>query len=177
MATVKELISEISSNLSQSSSNSIDEVRVAQAMLNDQSYVVDVYGKSGVESTYSPYTDSREMISDIIRDTTKMSETEANEAARKYQFTKSTAKTVVNLSKEYINTYLQTGRKLPLGAREKSNVGLLKQVKEAKTITYPAPTGVDAGGNKTYSIATTTTPEYETIKVVGKCPSYIKDKK
>lgn len=175
--SVKELISNIASNSTQVTSNAKDEIKVAQAMLNDPTYVVDIYSKDGVCDHYSPYEDTREMISDILESTTKMSEEEAKEKSNNYKFDRSTASSMVNFSKEFVNTYLQTGRKLPLGAREKSNVALLRQIKEEKKSTFPTPTGIDAGGNRTYTISTSVTPEYETVKVYGKCPSYLKNKK
>ncbi len=177
-STVKELINNIAETRTQTSANTKDEIKVAQAMLNDPTYVVDVYSKNGVSGQYSPYADTRAMIADIIKDATRVSAREADELARNYQFTKNGAQTMVNFSKEFINTYLQTGRKLPLGAREKSNCSLVKKVKEAKVSTFPVATSVDANGNKVYTSSPAgMTPAYETIKVTGSCPSYLKNQK
>ena len=34
---------------------------------------------------------------------------------------------MINISKQFIHTYLETGRKLPLGGREKSNISLVNK--------------------------------------------------
>ena len=46
--SVKDLVKEIKTGLSQTSSSRKDEIRVMKAMLNDPSYEVDEYGKDGV---------------------------------------------------------------------------------------------------------------------------------
>ena len=117
------------------------------------------------------------MLADIIKDSTKVSLKEAEELSHNYQFTKNGAQTMVNFSKEFVNTYLHTGRKLPLGAREKSNCSLVKKIKEAKVSTFPVATAIDAEGNKVYTNSPARmTPAYETIKVTGSCPAYLKNK-
>ena len=174
--TVKELINEIATTRTQASANYKDEIRVATAMLNDPTYVVDVYDKKGFSCTFSPYATGRDLVANIIKNATKVTDEECKELAENYQFTKDDATDIVHFSKEFINTYLQTGRKLPLGSRERSNVSLMRAVKEARTTTYPAPTGVGTDGQKKYQIASSTTPEYDTIKVFGKCPSHLKNK-
>ena len=175
--TVAELIAEISATRTQTSANAKDETRVAMAMLNDPTYVVDIYNKDGISGQYSPFADTRSMVADIIKDTTKVSSNEAQELANNYQFSKSGAQTMVAFSKEYINTYLQTGRKLPLGCREKSNCALVKKEKEAKVSSFPVPTAIDGNGNKTYNTAASMTPAYDTIKVTGSCPAHLKNNK
>ena len=176
VATVKELIKLIADTRTQTSANAKDENRVAVAMLNDPTFSVDVYKKDGIVGTYSPYEDARIMVAGIIKDTAKISDSEATKLASEYQFGKSEAQTMINFGKEFINTYLETGRKLPLGCREKSNCSLVRHVKEARTNSFPVPTGVDASGNKTYGTTTGTTPEYNTIKVSGACPTHLKNK-
>lgn len=174
--TVKELIADIAETRTQTSANSKDEVRVAQAMLNDPTYKVDIYTKKGVVGQYCPYEESRAMCAAIIKDTTKVSSKEAEELAGNYQFSKSDAQSMVNFSKEFINTYTQTGRKLPLGGRERSNVALQLKVKEAKMSSFPS-VAVDAEGNKIYtSTQGKMIPEHETLKVSSSCPAWLKDK-
>ena len=174
--TVRDLIKHINDTRTQTSANSKDEVRVAQAMLNDKSYVVDVYDKSGVCGTYSPYEDTRNMVASIIKDTTKMSDAEAKNLANNYKFGKNEAKTMVDFGKEYINTYIHTGRKLPLGTREFSSVSLVLNKKPAKVGSYPVPSGIDNNGNKIYSTTSGNIPAYETIKASGSCPKHLKNK-
>lgn len=175
--TVKDVIEDIVTTRTQTSAKAKDEIRVAQAMLNDPTYIVDVYDKNGVCGQYSPYTDTRNMVAEIIKDATKMGANEATELSQNYKFSKNSAQTMINFSKEFVNTYLETGRKLPLGVREKSNCALVKKHKEAKVNSFPMASSIDADGNKVYtSSPASMTPAYETIRVVGSCPAHLKNK-
>lgn len=166
ITTVRELIKDIQEHRTQTSANAKDELRVAMAMLNDPTYVVDVYSKNGVVGQYCPYREVRDMCANIIKDTTKMSAKEATELAEGYQFDRAAAQTMINFSKEYVNTYVETGRKLPLGGRSKSNVQLAIKTKEAKLNSFPTATSVDANGNKVYTHGIgKMSPEHNTIKV------------
>ena len=119
MNTVQSLVKEIKDGLSQVSSSAKDEVRVMQAMLNDTEYEVGVYTNSGFKENYNPAKDFKGMLSGVIASTTKISKEEASSLANAHEVTKSEATTMVNVSKEFVNTYISTGRKLPFGGREK----------------------------------------------------------
>ena len=84
------------------------------------------------------------------------------------------AETMIGLSKEFFNSYLQTGRKIGLGCREKSNVSLIKKDIPASTRYFPKQTGVDDNGNAIFTKGETKVPAYESIKVISPCPSHIK---
>ena len=177
--TVKELLKDINENLSQNngaprkSASHKDEVRVMQAMLNDTSYEVDIYGKDGVEGTYNPAKDFRNMCSNIISKSAKISLTEASNLVDKYEVTKSDASSMVNISKEFVNTYIHSGRKLPLGSRERSDVAIgLKNVDESTRL-YPTKVGVNDGGTDRYSKTPTVVPAHESIRVYAPCPIWI----
>ena len=174
--TVNELIKFINDTRTQTSANIKDEVRVAQAMLNDPTYVVDIYNKDGVCGQYSPYNETRGMVASIIKDATKVSDEESKHLAENYKFGKNEAQAMVNFSKEYINTYLHTGRKLPLGTREKCNASLVLNVKPARVSSFPIPSGVDSNGNKIYNTTSGTIPSFETIKASSSCPKHLKNK-
>ena len=77
MENLKDIIENIKSERKQTSSNSKDEIRIMKAMLNDSSYKVDIWGRSGIEGQYCPYEESRNMIANIIKDSTKISSKEA----------------------------------------------------------------------------------------------------
>ena len=124
METVKEVIENINASRSQVSACAKDETKVMMAMLNDPTYKVDVYGRNGVEGVYCPYEEARTMVSNIIKDTTKINRNEANELANNYEFDKQNAVIMTGLSKEFINTYIQCGRKLP-NAISAQNIDIL----------------------------------------------------
>ena len=176
--SVKELVKSIDKNRTQASSSKSDEISVMRAMLNDDTYEVKVFSESKGEittTTYSPYNDARELITNIISDATSISKSEASELSKSYEFGKQAASIMVNLSKEFINTYLDTGRKLPLGGREKSNISIKQRVKEETISSYPIKVGVNADGTDKYDRVTgEKIPEHNSLKVYSSCPSWLK---
>ena len=172
--TVTELVNDIKSNLSQKSASRKDEIKVMQAMLNDTSYEVNIYGKDGAEGVYTPAKDFRNMCANIISKAAKISASEATNLVDKYEVTKSDATTMVDVSKEFINTYIHTNRKLPLGAREFSDVSIsLKTVPESTRL-YPTKVGVNDDGTDRYSKTPTTVPAHESVRVIAPCPVWVK---
>ena len=171
---VKNLVKEIKDNLKQSSSSQKDEVRVMQAMLHDQSYEVGVYNKSGEVDTYNPAKDFRAMCTGIIASTTKITKNESAQLMENYEASKSDAATMVAISKEFVNTYLETGRKLPLGGREDHTYSLSKKEVKESVRSYPKKVGVSESGEPTYEIAKKNVPAHTSIKSYGPCPSWIK---
>ncbi|MCM1223420.1 MAG: hypothetical protein NC548_54125 [Lachnospiraceae bacterium] len=172
--TVKELLTDISTNLSQKSSSHKDEVRVMQAMISDPSYEVTVYGKNGPEGTYSPTSDFRNMCASVMSHTAKISGNEAKQLMDGYTASKAEAEAMVGISKEFINTFIQTGRKLPLGSREKSDASLSLKKVEASTRLYPQKVGVNDNGSDRYVKTATSVPAHESIRVHAPCPSWVK---
>ena len=171
-STVKELVEEIKTNLTQTSSSAKDELRVAQTMLNDPTYVVDVYDKNGVAEQYCPYTETRKMVTSILK---SADVAEPETVAEEFKFSKEDAEVMVDFGKEFVNTFLQTGRKLPLGSRARSNCALVLKTKPAHTNSFPVPKAVDDNGERVYAQSSKTTPEYDTIKVSGSCPVWLKN--
>jgi|GEM_PF-851885 len=172
--TVKELLGEISNGLSQVSSSRKDEVRIMQAMLSDTTYEVSVYGKDGIEGTYNPAKDFRGMCASVISNAARVPVSEAVHLMDGYAVRKAEAASMVNLSKEFVNTFLQTGRKLPLGPREASDISLSLKKVEASTRLYPQKIGVNDDGSDKYSKTPTTVPAHDSIRVHAPCPPWVK---
>lgn len=175
MSKVNDLVNEIKAGLSQISSSAKDEERVMRQMLNDREFEVTVWGKDGqVEGQYSPAQDARDMIASVISSTTKISQDEAKVLAADHEFKKSEAQSMIRVSKEFVNTYLQTGRKLPLGGRENSDVALsLKDVGQ-REITFPKKVGVDSNGEGIYEKGKATIAAHSSLKVHAACPEWVK---
>lgn len=163
MENARVITSEIRDRVNTKSSSRKDEVTVMRAMLNDPSYQVGVYGKEGKIGDYSPYADARKMFANIISETTKIPQAEAQELSNGYELTKSDATTMVNLSKEFVNTYLYTGRKLPLGGRKNMDASLI--LKKVKSRDKKVPK----------SDAVTQIPEHDAIRAMCPYPSWLKD--
>lgn len=171
---VGELVKEIRENLSQVSSSAKDEVRVMRAMLNDRDFKVDVWSRDGVVGQYSPAEDARAMIANVVSATTKVPMAEATSMADNYEFKKNDAETMVNISKEFINTYLQTDRKLPLGARETSNIAISHKHVPATVKSYPVKTGINDDGSNRFGKGTANVAPHDSIKVFSPCPPWVK---
>lgn len=169
METVKQLVSTIKKELSQSSASTKDEVAVMMAMLNDKTFVVDELGKDGqVVSSYCPAEIAENMAKDIIKGSTKVSTAEAEELAKNYQFGKKEASAMVTLSKEFTNTYLDSGRKIKYGNREGKSIVLVQKDKEATTCTFPKRVGYDDDGKPIYQLASTEISAYKEVKAVSR---------
>lgn len=174
-ATVKQLVADINQARTQTSSSVKDEIRVMKAMLNDPTFKVDVWSKDGIEGQYCPYDEARTMVANIIKDTTKISNNEATDLASSYEFGNQEASIMIGISKEFINTYIETGRKLPLGGRETSDIAIAKKVKEAHTNSYPKKVGVNEDGTDKYeTVDDGVIPEHGSLKVYSPTPSWLK---
>ena len=173
--SVRDLIKEISETRTQTSASSKDETRVMSAMLNDPTFKVDVYGRNGIEGQYCPYDDARSMVANIIKDTTKISAQEATDLASNYKFGKQESNVMIGLTKEFINTYIETGRKLPLGGRADSNISIAKKVKEARANTFPKKVGINDDGTDRYeTVDQGIIPAHGSLKVYSPAPSWLK---
>ena len=172
--TVNILLDEITSSLSQTSSSRRDEIRIMQAMLSDPEYEVSVYGKDGKEGTYNPALEYRAMCASVISNAARIPMSEATQLMDDYTVRKTEAAAMVGISKEFVNTYLKTGRKLPLGAREKSDVSLSLKKVEATTRVYPQKIGVNDDGSDKFSKTPTKVPAHNSIRVHAPCPSWVK---
>ncbi len=174
ITTVKGLLEEISTNLSQKSASRKDELRIMQAMLSDPSYEVSIYGKDGIEGTYNPANDFRSMCASVMSHTAKIPMAEANQLMNDYQVSKTEAGSMINISKEFVNTFIKTGRKLPLGSRETSDISISHKKVEASTRLYPQKIGVNDDGSDKYSKTATTIPAHDSIRVHAPCPAWVK---
>lgn len=170
---VNALITEIKESRKQSSASQKDEIRVMQAMLNDTSYEVGVYGAKGKIDTYNPAKDFRTMEANIIASAAKISKEEAANLVNKYEVSKSDATTMINVSKEFVNTYLNCGRKLNLGGREDSNYSLLVKDTPKTEKVYQRRT-VQEDGSVTWEPGTKIIPAHKTMKAKSSCPAWVK---
>lgn len=151
------------------------EVEICNAMMNDTTYEVPIYAGAGYQGIYNPAQSIRRAISSSISHMTGKSRLETDQMVKGYSFTSEEATEILNFSKEFINTYLQTGKKLPLGGRSKSNITLkLKQI-EPGFVTYPVKVGNDENGKSICETKEAYVGGYETVKVYGPWPQWCKD--
>lgn len=161
---LNDLINQCKQN-SSGRTNLKNEVDIMQAMLNDPNYKVNVYKKGqGVVGELSMYDTSRELVSNVLQNSANISKDEAKSLSENYNFDKKAAGNMVDISKEFMNTYLETGNKINLGPRENINASLcMKQVESKEKILPPGTLA-----NKTDKPISKTMPAYNTVKVSGK---------
>ena len=175
MEKVQELVNEIKSTISQKTSSNKDEVKIMRAMMNDTEYKVGVYAKNGMIGEYCPADSAREMAASILHGAAGLTEKESTVLANNYTFGKSEAKCVVELSKEFINTYMHTGRKIALGGRATSDISIgIKEI-ESSERPFPKVVGIGDDGKKIYGRGVTKVGAYDSIKVYSPCPAWIKE--
>ena len=174
---VRAMVDEINNTRTQTSANTKDENRVMRAMLNDPTFKVDIWGRNGIEGQYCPYEEARTLVANILKDTAKISTTEANDLASHYEFGKQESNIMIGISKEFLNTYIETGRKLPLGGRETSNISIAKKVKESRSNSFPRKIGVNEDGTDKYETVTEgDIPTPGSLKVYSSAPSWLNNK-
>ena len=178
MATINEemgvnaLIKDIKKNLTQKSASTRDEVRVMKAMLNDRDFKYTEFSNSG-NTTHCPAEDYRSMLTNVVSAATKIPKSEAKSLVDSYEAKKSDAETMVQLSKDFFNTALRTGRSVNLGGTEKSNISIqLKEVPMA-TKRYPKKVGTNPDGSIRYENAESVVPAHEGLKVKSPCPDWV----
>ena len=177
MENVNELIKEIRTNVEKTrkSASSQDEVKVMRAMLNDKEYKVSEYRGTGKVSEFCPSEKIRDFSASVISNAVDMSQSEANAIMENYEYSNKESQLLIDVSKEFINTYLDTGRKISLGGRADSNISLIqKEIPETKT-TYPKKVGEDKSGNPIYAHPESVIPAHKSISVSGSCPKWVKN--
>lgn len=171
MENAKRVIKAVTDSVSQKSSSKKDEITVMKAIMNDSQYSVDVYGKEGKIGVYKPGEDFRKVVANAIADTVKIPRKEASELLENYDFSKSDASSMVNFSKEFINTYLHTGRKLLLGGRDTSNIEL--EWKNVRDKISSTPVKQEDGSRVRVDKFI---PAHGGIKATNPCPEWVYDK-
>lgn len=173
MENVKELVQEIKAKKTQRGASLKDEVSVMKAMLNDKEYKVTTYDLHGPSGEVCPSAEARGLASSILSTGAGITTAEANEISENYEFKKAEAEKMITIGKEFINTYLPTGRKISFGGREKSNISIMeKEVPESRT-KFPKKS-INSNGETVYEHPETVVPAHRSIKSSGPCPAWLK---
>lgn len=164
--SVLEMVKEIRENTSQKSINKKQEVLVYQELLNDHTYKASVLNKKGeVEDYICPAEEMDNMSSNIISKTTGMGLGESAKLMETYEYTKNDAQHMLNTSKEFLNVYLETGRKISLGKRVDTDITLEQKVVQASKRHFSKKVGIDENGKDIRETVYKDVPEHKTIKV------------
>lgn len=167
---VNQMLEDIKGNIKQKKASSKDETAIMQAMLNDTTFSVDVYTNAGVTS-HCPATVFKSVMSNVISDTTKISKAESTELVNDYNVSKSVAESMTTIAKDFINTTLDTGRKVNLGGTKYSNISLTKVFVEETVKAYPHK---DENGNRT--MENKVVPAHEVLRSSSPCPKWVSEK-
>jgi ClpP class serine protease len=105
--TVQETIDKIKSDKNiYTTSSQKDEVSVMRAMLNDDTYHIDLYNNKGCDRLYNMALETKDMISKVVSSQCNISLDQAKRMVNGYEFDNEDAKTMISASKNFVTTYL-----------------------------------------------------------------------
>lgn len=141
--TMNDLMNEIREvTKKQKSASRVDEVRVMKTMLNDPEFSVSVYDKNkGYVGKRCPREEACKFIGNIASNLTGLDSKSANELANEYEFTKKDAIFLIENNRDFTQTYLSTGRKLPIIQSETSEAAIFIRHIDEKEKTVPNKNG------------------------------------
>ena len=148
----------------QKSASRVDEIRVMRTMINDPDYQVSIYDKNkGYIGTRCPREEAVKFVSNVTSAITGIESKSAYELSKRYEFTKKDACFLLENHKDFTQTYLSTGRKLPIVQSETAEAAIFSKELEERPKSVPDGTG----SNKTSMI-----PPYTKVICRSKCPKY-----
>jgi hypothetical protein len=161
--TMEELISEIRKITKNQKAQSIsDQVRVQQMLLNDPNYEVSIYDKSkGRIGSRNVHDEAIRFIADTTAAITGLDKQSARECAKSYKFTKKDANFFLNMTHDFMQTYLDTGRKLNIIQTEDSEASIFYRQIGVREKVIPSKNG------------SVKIPGYKKVIVRSKAPKYM----
>lgn len=169
----KKLISEINEGLTQKGQSKKDERDVMHAMINDPTFKTAEYNNTGeVVRECCPHDNAVQLAASIINKGASIPSAEAQELANNMQFTKTDASNLVDISKEFMLGYLDTGRKISLGCKADSDISFMLKETEEKVAYFPKK-----NEDGTYDKGESITPAHKGVKASSPCPKHLKNKK
>jgi hypothetical protein len=170
--TVQETIDKIKSDKNiYTTSSQKDEVSVMRAMLNDDTYHIDLYNNKGCDRLYNMALETKDMISKVVSSQCNISLDQAKRMVNGYEFDNEDAKTMISASKNFVTTYLKTGRKLAFDATRDTEIALSQKHVPEHTVFHPVKINHSDGSSETV-IRETKVGAYEQVKAYSKCPTW-----
>ena len=166
--SVESIIKGIQEKKPQKAVNMKDELVVMKEMLNDHDFKASVYGKEGIEGYVCPAEDIDLVVSNVIAKTTGVNTQEAQKLAADYEYTNQDAQSMINVSKEFVNVYMDTGRKLSFGKREDSDISIIQKNIPAGKRHISKKTGIDENGKDIRETVYVDVKAHKSLKVVAK---------
>lgn len=160
---VETVIKEIKESGSSKASQK-DEVALMRAMLNDPTFACTNVDSKGNPVIFNPCETWKGICSAVVSESTGMTKTEAEGLVANYNVGNTTASQMIDISKNFINTAISTGRKVNLPSREDSKCTLYQEARPEVTAKAPK-TG-----------QTIVIPAFTKVKAQSTCPLWVKDK-
>lgn len=162
LKTMNEVLDEIAAAKSNKASDKTNAA-IMRAMITDPSFEVTVFdGKGQPKETVNPHSKFVGICSEVLNAAGGVSKTEAASLAEGYVPSNTTASNLVDLSKCWIGTTLQSGTKVALYNTATSKCVLKQEHKEESVTKVPA-----TGEEKKV-------PAFDKIKASSSCPSWLK---
>ena len=126
----------------QKSQNKGDEIAVAQTLLNDPDFQVGIYDKNkGLIGTRNVHEEAVKFVANVSSEITGLDKKTAEELANGYTFTKKDAIFIINTSRDFVQTYLKTGRKFNLVQSEDAEANIFLRPTPPKEKIIPTKDG------------------------------------
>lgn len=149
--------------MKQKSQNKGDEVAVAQTLLNDPDFQVGIYDKNkGLIGTRNVHEEAVKFVANISAEITGLDKKTAEDLANQYTFTKKDANFIINTSRDFVQTYLKTGRKFNLVQSEDTEANIFLKPTPAKEKLIPTKDGTKL----------VKTGAYQKVACKSGCPKY-----
>lgn len=164
---MEQLIEEIKKvTETQTSINKADELRVMTTMLNDPEFSIGVYDKKiGYIGQRSPHDEAVKFVGDVIQRATGLDKKDSQHLASELEFTKRDANFLIGNMKDFLATYVSTGRKINIMQTGSTEANLF--TKEIGSSTKTIPNKDNPNDTKTI-----TTSPYTKLVSQSKCPKY-----
>ena len=161
--STEELLKEIrQATKKQKSASKVDEVRVMRSMLNDDTFKLSVYDKNnGLVGTRCPREEAVKFLTNITTNITGLDKKTVSAMCNEYEFTKKDAMFMLDMSRDFNQVYLSSGRKLPIVQGADSEAAVFYRPIPIKEKKVPATDKV------------TTVPAFNKVICKSKCPKYI----
>lgn len=167
MELLKEEIQKVT--YTQTSINKADELRVMTTMLNDPEFSVGVYDKkAGYIGQRCPHDEAVKFVGDVIQRATGLEKKDANHLASGLEFTKRDSSFLINNMKDFLATYMDTGRKMNIMQTESTEANIYSKKMKASTKTIP-------NKDNPKEVRTITTSPYIKLVSQSRCPKYTED--
>lgn len=165
--SVQSMVEEIRKSNS-SKVNKKQEIEVMTAMVNDYNYKPAILNKHNEVDGYICPAESMDKLATQIIKSAGIGGTEAEGLAKQYEYTKNDATQLLDVSKEFVNCYMDSGRKLSLGKREKADITLQQRINEECDKKFHKKVGEASDGSPVMEEFLKHIPKHKTIKVKAK---------